>query len=162
MEKSGLEFRRGFSQFIATLMWGQKRRFIKYIPYAAIQYWKHCFHEGQMLLREFGIFSGEFRNCYSSCWRLGKGKCLGSLSSLLLQIIKAFVCLGILPSLCASFCTAPQWYVGDMTNLESNRKVCKRRSGSGQTQSFGCKRRSQDWLHYQSLGQVRNFFSFFN
>jgi len=26
------------------------------------------------------------------------------------QIVKAFVCLGILPSLCTSFWTAPWWY----------------------------------------------------
>lgn len=80
--------------------------------------------EGWMLSREFRIFSGDFRDCYSSCWRLGKGKRLGSGPSMLPQIIKAFVCLGIMPSLSRTgFFTATQRY-DELKGWKARGKLC--------------------------------------
>ncbi len=66
-------------------------------------------------------------------------KCNGSLSSMLPQIIKAFVCLDILASLCTGFCTASTsmicwWY--DQLKVWKARLMCKRWSGLGKSCFF--------------------------
>lgn len=153
-------------------MWGQKRRVIKCIPYAAVQYWKHCFHEGQMLLREFNVFSGDFRDCCCSCWRQGKGK-MSWICFFYASTNHKSLCLSGHPALSVrwflySTSMICWWY--DQLKGWKARKMCNRWSGSGPDQKknkkcffcffFGMQRKESKvtWLNIQRFGVINLYF----
>jgi len=91
------------------------------------------------------------------------GKSNGSLSSMLPQIIKAFVCLDILASLCTGFCTASTsmicwWY--DQLKVWKARLMCKRWSGLGKSFFFLWVQRKESKVTWLNILPSKSLVSF--